>query len=123
MAEFSSTIIGLNGGSTETELSLDFKRLVAAVSDTGKKGTLTLKLTVERNKKNAKLIEITAEVNSKVPAPPPPSAAFLMHQGELIALEDTQMRLPLDRQIDGPVVEVQPARRIEAPGFTQVEVS
>jgi hypothetical protein len=122
MAEFSSTISQLNNGTTETKLSLNFKELVAAVSDTGKKGTLTLKLTVEQNKKNAKLIEITAEVTSKVPAPPPQAAAFLMHQGELIALEDTQMRLPLDRQIDGPVVEVQSARRIEAPGFTQVEV-
>jgi hypothetical protein len=121
MAEFSSTITNLNNGTTETELSLDFKALVAAVNETGKKGTLSLKLTVEQNKKNAKLMEITAEVSCKLPTPKPQAAAFLLHQGELIALEDNQMRLPLERQLDGPVVEVQSARRIEAPGFTQVE--
>jgi hypothetical protein len=123
MAEFASTITNLNNGSTETELSLAFKSLVAAVSDTGRKGTLTLKLTVEQNKKNAKLIEIAAEVSCKPPQPKPQAAAFLLHQGELIALEDTQMRLPLERQIDGPVVEVQPARQIQSPGFTQIEVN
>jgi hypothetical protein len=33
------------------------------------------------------------------------------------------MRLPLERGIDGPVVEVQPARQIQSPGFTQIEVN
>ena len=38
---------------------------------------------------------------SSIPTPPPPSAAFLLDAGELIALEDTQMRLP-ERQMDAP---------------------
>jgi hypothetical protein len=124
MAEFAHTITGLNNGQTETELSLRLKELVSAVSDTGKKGSLTLKLTVERNKKNAKLIEVTAEVAAKIPMPPPPSAAFLLHAGELIALEDTQMRLPLvdTRQIEaGPAIEITTARPEPVPTFEEVQ--
>jgi len=102
LSEFTSTISGINQGHTETELSLRLKELVSAVSETGKKGKLVLTLVIERNKKNERLMEVTAEVKASIPTPPPPSAAFLLHAGELIALEDTQMRLPLERQIDAP---------------------
>lgn len=120
MAEFARTITGINNGNTETELSLRLKELVQAVSDTGKKGALLLKLLVERNKKNARLIEITAEVKTNIPAPPAPTAAFFLHNDRLIALEDTQLDLPFERRIQSGPVEVEP-QPAESAGFREVE--
>ena len=95
MAEFSKTLNAINQGATETDASLRLKELVAAVAETGKKGSITLKLTIEQNKKNKRLIEVTAEVKAMIPAPPPPTATYLVRDGVMLALEDTQMDLPL----------------------------
>jgi len=81
MSQFTDTIQGLNSGETETELSLKFKALVDAVRDTGKKGSITLKLTVEQNKRDRRLYELTAEVKSTVPQAPPQAAAYFMPDG------------------------------------------
>jgi hypothetical protein len=117
MAEFTTTINGLSGGRVETELSMKLKELIEAVRDTGKKGSITLKLTVEQNKKNEKLIEISDEVTAKIPQPRRNASSFVLHEDQLILLEDTQLKLNL-RQIEGPVVEVEPAT---APaGFQEV---
>src|SRR5689334_210632 len=93
MAEFSNTLNSLNAGQVETELSLHLKGLIAAVRDTGKSGKITLTLAVEQDKKDARLIRLSTDLNVKMPEQPRPVNIYYVRGNTLIALEDTQQRL------------------------------
>lgn len=66
---FADALIELSGGRTHTELSQQLHDLIAAVRDTGKKGSLTLTISVSRMKNAAEnTLTVTDDVKAKLPA-------------------------------------------------------
>lgn len=66
---FADALIELSGGRTHTELSEQLHQLIAAVRDTGKKGSLTLTITVSRMKNASEnTLTVTDDVKAKLPA-------------------------------------------------------
>lgn len=66
---FADALLELSGGRTHTELSEQLHELIARVRDTGKKGTLTLTITVSRMKNAAEnTLTVTDDVKAKLPA-------------------------------------------------------
>ncbi len=66
---FADALIELSGGRTHTELSEQLHDLIAAVRDTGKKGSLTLTITVSRMKNASEnTLTVTDDVKAKLPA-------------------------------------------------------
>ena len=66
---FADALIELSGGRTHTELSEQLHALIAAVRDTGKKGSLTLTITVSRMKNASEnTLTVTDDVKAKLPA-------------------------------------------------------
>lgn len=64
---FADILLDLNKGRTHAELSTALQRLVAAVADTGKKGSIGLTVTVSPSKSEAPF-EIVDNVVIKLPA-------------------------------------------------------
>lgn len=66
---FADALIELSGGRTHTELSQQLHDLIAAVRDTGKKGSLTLTISVSRMKNASEnTLTVTDDVKAKLPA-------------------------------------------------------
>ncbi len=105
MAEFTETLVKLNAGQVETDLSLHLKACITAVRDTGKQGKITLTITIDQDKKNERLISFTPDVKVKLPEPKRQASHFVLHDDTLISLEDTQMRLSF-----GPNAAPEPKR-------------
>ena len=64
---FSLFLTEQNRGKTHAELSDGLRDLVARVQDTGKKGTLTLVVTVEPMKGDAEALIVSDEIKLKLP--------------------------------------------------------
>ncbi|NED96471.1 hypothetical protein G1H11_14265 [Phytoactinopolyspora alkaliphila] len=76
-------------GRTHTELSDAIAELVTAVADTGRKGTVTLKLTVEPIGEEAREsgIKLGAEVSRKIPQIPLKAATFFLGEDDVLTRE------------------------------------
>lgn len=64
---FSSWLIEQSSGRTEAELTDGLRDLVHRVQDTGKKGSLTLVVTVEPMKDNVTMLMVSDEIKLKLP--------------------------------------------------------
>ena len=64
---FAEFLLEQNRGRTHNELSEALVDLVARVEDTGKKGTLTLTVTVEPLKGNESCLQVSDEIKLKLP--------------------------------------------------------
>ena len=115
MAEFTNTLVSLNRGQVETELSLRLKDVVAAVRDTGKTGKLTFTLEVAKDKNDERLIRLSTDLKVKIPEPSRPANHFYIRDNRLISLDDAQMRLDL-----GPGSNPEP-KTIELPESRVIE--
>ncbi len=60
----------LRGGLVATDASQQLERLVQAVMEAGKKGTISIQLTLDPHGKDNREIHVTAKVTSKVPQAP-----------------------------------------------------
>lgn len=65
---FADALLELSGGRTHAELGEQLHDLIAAVRDTGKKGSLTLTITVSRMKNSERVLQVVDDVRSKIPA-------------------------------------------------------
>jgi hypothetical protein len=74
--DFLAFVAGVNKGRTVTELGEMLQALVAAVENTGKGGSLTLKLTVKPAGKNSNAVAVTDEVLLKAPKLNRPESIF-----------------------------------------------
>lgn len=75
---FASVLFDINKGKTHVQLGDELRALVAAVVDTGKAGSLTLRLDVKPLGGNDEGITITGRVASKVPALATPASIFFV---------------------------------------------
>lgn len=73
--DFLAFLAGINKGRTVADLGAKLQELVAAIENTGKGGTLTLKITVKpANKSDA--LTVADEVTVKAPALAKPDSIF-----------------------------------------------
>lgn len=88
----------LNKGRKMHELSIAMEQLVAAVRDTTKAGSITMKLTVEPAGKEAAQVFVTAEINGKLPRPDESSTLFFTTRANALVRDNPeQADLPFDR--------------------------
>jgi hypothetical protein len=75
---FSSVLFEINKGRTHAQLGDELRALVVAVMETGKPGSLTLRLDVKPLGGNDEGITITGRVGSKLPAFATPASVFFV---------------------------------------------
>jgi hypothetical protein len=74
--DFLVFLSGVNKGRTAKELGEKLQELVAAIQNTGKPGTLNLKITVKKAGKNGDALIVTDEVLVKAPKLSRPESIF-----------------------------------------------
>ena len=75
-AMFSEFLGAHNNGASERLASEALRRLVAAVEETGKKGFVTLKVSIEPMKNTDGMVTVTVDVAEKLPVLPPKASVF-----------------------------------------------
>jgi hypothetical protein len=92
---FANILVTLQKGDTHTELGQALHELVARVNETGKKGTVTLTLTVVQSKEWGR-IQIEDKVTVKLPERDRyASIYFVDESGNLTRKDPHQMELPI----------------------------
>lgn len=101
---FADVLRELAGGATLNAAGEDLAKVVAAVKATGKKGELTLKLTVKPNDDGGQTVTIADSITIKVPTRSRrPSIFFPTDDGDLSRSDPRQGELA-DRWGEGPRV-------------------
>ncbi|SEG15935.1 hypothetical protein SAMN05444390_1011525 [Marinobacterium lutimaris] len=94
---FINTLSTMDYGVTANELSDDLAELLRAVQDTGKQGTLTLKLTVKPESLATGQVGIIADTTLKAPQQPKDKAfMFMTPDGNLQREDPRQKRLQFE---------------------------
>jgi hypothetical protein len=93
---FAAVLQDLARGQVHTDLSTQLAELTAAVAETGRKGTITLTITVDLAGKGAEALTVAARVDAKPPRrPAPPTVFFADDAGNLTRYDPNQPTLPL----------------------------
>lgn len=98
IAEFAAFLIGHLGGRSHEEISAELHDLLAAVNEHGKKGSLTIVVTVEPPKGHVDGSPLAIAVDSTLKAPKasaPPSIYFVDADGNPTRNDPRQMALDL----------------------------
>lgn len=102
MADFVNTLMEMRQGNTAVDCTNKFSELIAAIMDTGKKGVLTLKLTVSPGRMAHGVVKDVEITHSCVIAKPEfdsgTSIFFTTEDGELVRNDPGQMPLELSRE-------------------------
>lgn len=100
---FSDFIREQNKGRTHDELSDGMRDLVARVEDTGKKGTITLVITVEPLKGNESCLTVSDEIKLKLPEHDRGSSIFFRgRDGNLQRDDPNQVTFDFLREVTPP---------------------
>lgn len=101
---FAAVLQDLNGGTVADQLATDMQELVNAVREHGRKGALTLKVEVQPRKGNINALNVTARVDTKLPAPEPVESVFFADDGgNLLRTDPRQLTLPgVVREVPNP---------------------
>jgi hypothetical protein len=94
-----------NRGAGHTRASEELQRVVTAVRDTGKKGVLTVKVSVEPMKNAPDTLLTTVVVDAKVPEDAPKAAVFYADEdGNLTRTDPNQLQFDGLREVDQPTL-------------------
>ena len=106
---FTDTLGDIRNGDVVTDLTEALREVVTRVLETGKKGTLTLKLTVTNVSRGAgAALQIDDDITTKIPKPSKgASVLFADADGQLQRNDPRQPRLA---EFDTPTVAQMPAR-------------
>lgn len=92
---FAAILQDLDNGTVADQLATDMQALVTAVREHGRKGSITLKFEVAP-RKGGSALNVTARVDTKLPAPEPTESVFFSDAaGNLLRDDPRQMMLPL----------------------------
>lgn len=106
MRDSQDVLTDLDSGGVHNELSVEINRLVAAVRETRKAGTLTLQLNVKLSERD--LVVVRAEVKSKIPRPATEATSFFVDdEGGLSIHNPRQLKL---KDVEQPVAAKKPLR-------------
>jgi hypothetical protein len=98
IAEFAAFLIGHLGGRSHEQISAEMHDLLSAVAEHGKKGSLTITVTVEPPKGHVDGGPLAIGVDSALKAPKasaPPAIYFLDHEGNATRNDPRQLALDL----------------------------
>jgi len=100
---FSQFMLEHNRGAQHQRASDELRALVAAVQDTGKKGSLTITVGVEKMKGNDDALFTTIDVKAKLPFHAPKAAIFYADDdGRLSRTDPQQLALDLKDAPEAP---------------------
>ncbi|MEN3123251.1 hypothetical protein [Janibacter sp. LM] len=100
---FADFIREQNRGRTHDELSDGLRDLVSRVEDTGKKGTITLTVTVEPLKGNESCLQVSDEIKLKLPEHDRGSSIFFRgRDGNLQRDDPNQVTFDFLREVTPP---------------------
>lgn len=107
---FADVIREINAGRTHNELSEQLHELVARVRDTGKKGTLTLTISVARMKNASdKTLTVADDVRVKLPAHDRSVGVFFADaDGNLTRTDPDQLAFESLREVPAPTQITEP---------------
>lgn len=110
---FADVLVELSGGRTHTELSEQLHELIARVRDTGKKGSLTLTITVSRVKNAAEnTLTVSDDVRAKLPAHDRNVSVFFADaDGNLSRKDPNQLEFESLREVPPPTTIVKETAR------------
>jgi hypothetical protein len=98
---FADVLREIRAGQVADQAATDMQHLVAAVREHGKKGTLTLTITVEPMKGNEDALAVSGDVALKAPKAAPKAAIFFADDdGNLLRDDPRQVALPGLRRVD-----------------------
>lgn len=92
----------IRGGAAVTDAAKMLNELSRAVKETGKAGTLTIKLTVKPDKTDNTVVAIDPDVTIKAPKKPYPSGVFYIDDrtGDLTREDPRQLELLKERNAE-----------------------
>lgn len=97
MSNVLDTLKSLRGGLVLKQTERDMAKLIEAIRDSGKKGSISIQLTLEPHGEDNKEIHVSAKVTSK--APPAPGigdrSIFFAVRDQLVRDDPDQKKLPL----------------------------
>lgn len=100
---FAAVLQDINNGQVADQLATDMQTLVNAVREHGRKGSMTLKVEVQPRKGNTYALNVTARVDTKLPAPEPVESVFFTDaEGNLHRDDPRQLALPGLRTVAKP---------------------
>ena len=111
MASLQTLLTQLNNGGFMHDASDRLTELVRAIGETGKAGSLTLKISARPTQGKASALVFAAKVTAAIPAVPPDATLMFSNaDGDLFAEDPRQMKLDL-RQVNTapPVLKSQKA--------------
>jgi hypothetical protein len=113
---FADALLELSGGRTHDELSAQLHELIARVRDTGKKGSLTLTVTVSRMKNAAEnTLTVTDDVKAKLPAHDRNVSVFYADaNGNLTRRDPNQLEFDSLREVPAPPTVIDPKAQAKA---------
>lgn len=95
---FSDWITDHAQGDVDVEMTLALAEVVQAVTNHGKKGTVTLKVAIDTAGSGGRTVEISCVVDAKAPTADPERSIFYVgDKGSLHRDDPYQRRLPLKR--------------------------
>lgn len=100
--DFAAVFLGHAKGRAHTEASKKLAEVVEAVMETGKPGSVTVKLTVSRDKEIKSMVKLADSITAKVPIEPRRSMWFPDDDGQLHRNEPKQEPL-----FDAPAEKIQ----------------
>ena len=105
--DFAAVLMQHAGGRAHTEASKKLTELIAAVTETGKKGSISVTLTVSRDKEMSRVVKIDDSIKANVPKETRRSLWFPDDNNRLHRNDPTQ-----DSLFD------EPAKKVQAPEGT-----
>lgn len=89
-------LLNINSGAPIAEITREMERLLSAIKDTGKGGSLTLTVSVAPFKGSTDAMCVTCQVKTKIPEPERGVALFfLTEDNRLVRNDPRQQQLPL----------------------------
>jgi hypothetical protein len=95
---FAAFLCQTNKGRTERELSEAMQRLVAAVQETGKAGTLTLRIDIKPQANTDGVVTVTDRVTVKAPQLERPNSIFFITKNAGLSRNDPNQRSIFDTE-------------------------
>ncbi|MEV4174019.1 hypothetical protein [Nonomuraea sp. NPDC049709] len=92
---FAAMLQEIQGGAVADQAATALQELVSAVNELGKKGEMTVKITVQPLKGNSQALNVSGDVTSKPPRPEPAAGVFFFDEdGNLLRDNPKQAAIP-----------------------------
>ncbi len=119
---FTYTLNNMDYGVTAEDASDEMAEVLQAVKDTGKQGTVTVKLTIKPESLQSGQVSITPEVTSKAPQLPRDKAMLFLTPDNNVQREDPrQKKLEFESVDGGKKADLATAEQGDSKQYAQVQ--